>query len=271
MKIPAPVSIAEMTASSFLGVTVHRATMRQLSQSVQGAIGAGRRMIIANHNLHSLYLFHRDPQFREIYEIADLVHADGMSMVLLSALTGAPLAREHRTTYVDWMPDLVALAAANRWRLFYVGSKPGVAAQGAARLRQKWPGLEIETEHGYFDAARMSPENRRILRRIQEYRPHILLVGMGMPRQERWIAENFSELPANVILPAGAAIDYIAGAVATPPRWTGRLGVEWLFRFLSEPRRLARRYFIEPWFIAWLVVSHVCGRREKSVFENKSV
>jgi N-acetylglucosaminyldiphosphoundecaprenol N-acetyl-beta-D-mannosaminyltransferase len=240
--------------SSFLDIAVHRLTKDELTQTVREAIENGRRSIIANHNLHSLYLFHRDKTFREFYKLAGVVHADGIGVVLLSALGGRRLKREHRTTYADWMPDLIALAARNRWRLFFVASKPGIAAQGAARLREQWPGLRIETAHGYFDAARGSPDNRRLLGRIREYRPHILFAGMGMPRQERWIAENLADLECDVVLQAGAVMDCIAGAVVTPPRWTGRLGLEWLFRLTIEPRRLAFRYLIEPWYIARLVL-----------------
>jgi N-acetylglucosaminyldiphosphoundecaprenol N-acetyl-beta-D-mannosaminyltransferase len=243
--------------SSFFDICVHRVTKDQLNGAVVEAISCDRRTLIANHNLHSLYLFHRNPSFRSFYKLADIVHADGLGIVLLSALSDMPLQREHRTTYVDWMPDLVALAAVNRWRLFYLGSKPDVAARGAAKLLEEWPDLQIETQHGYFDATRSGPENRRLLQRIREYKPDVLLVGMGMPRQERWIVENFPDLCCKVILPAGAAMDYIAGVVPTPPRWTGRLGLEWLFRLLIEPKRLASRYLIEPWSIAALVIVHL--------------
>lgn len=213
--------------------------------------------MIANHNLHSLYLFHRDKSFREFYKLPDLVHADGMGIVLLSALSKRRLKAQHRTTYVDWMPDLVAMAARRGWRLFYVGSRPGIADRGAAIMRQSWPQLQIETSHGYIDATRGSDENQKLLQRIRDCEPHILLVGMGMPRQERWIAENLADLPCNVILPAGAAIDYVAGVVSTPPRWMGRLGLEWLFRLVSESKRLAFRYLIEPWYVARLVALHI--------------
>ena len=86
-----------------------------------------------------------------------------------------------------------------------------------------------------------------MLREITDWRPDVLLVGMGMPRQERWIARHQHDLPPCVTFPVGAAFDYEAGAVATPPRWTGRFGVEWLYRFATEPRRLFTRYFVEPW------------------------
>lgn len=247
--------------ASFLDICVHRLTQAQLNQAVREAAVRPGRTVIANHNLHSLYLFHRDKRFREFYEYADVVHADGAGIVLLSVLSRSRLGRDHRTTYVDWMPDLAAMAAGEGWRIFYVGSKPGVAEQGAAKLRERHPELQIATAHGYFDSRRDSIENRALLSRLRDYRPRLLLVGMGMPRQERWIMDNLVDLECNVVFQAGAAMDYIAGAVPTPPRWTGRLGIEWLFRLMIEPRRLASRYLIEPWYIAGLVISRLLSPR----------
>ena len=89
---------------------------------------------------------------------------------------------------------------------------------------------------GYFDARYGSSENEALLGRINAYRPDLLMVGMGMPRQEIWTQENFARLNADVILSSiGAAFDYIAGAVPTPPRWSGRMGLEWFFRLAHEP------------------------------------
>ena len=86
-----------------------------------------------------------------------------------------------------------------------------------------------------------------MLEEIAAFRPDVLLVGMGMPRQEAWIERTFERLPSCPILPVGAAFDYEAGVVATPPSWTGRLGLEGVWRLFSEPRRMAARYLLEPW------------------------
>jgi N-acetylglucosaminyldiphosphoundecaprenol N-acetyl-beta-D-mannosaminyltransferase len=103
---------------------------------------------------------------------------------------------------------------------------------------------------GFFDASCGSAENEALIQRINDYQPDLLVVGMGMPRQEFWTQENFARLKAHVILSSnGAAFDCIAGAVPFPPRWSGRLGLEWLFRFYHEPRRLFSRYVIEPWYV----------------------
>jgi N-acetylglucosaminyldiphosphoundecaprenol N-acetyl-beta-D-mannosaminyltransferase len=92
-------------------------------------------------------------------------------------------------------------------------------------------------------------ENKSVLQQIADFQPHLLMVGMGMPRQELWIEANLNAIQANVILATGAVLDYVAGVIPTPPRWSGPLGLEWAFRLASEPKRLTPRYLIEPWTI----------------------
>jgi N-acetylglucosaminyldiphosphoundecaprenol N-acetyl-beta-D-mannosaminyltransferase len=237
-----------------LGIKVNALTLKNLNTLVEQAIKFKKHQIIGNHNLHSVYLFHQDPKMRSFYDQADYIQIDGMPIVLLGRLFGLPLQRQHRVTYADWTPHIIAQAAQNGWRIFYLGGKPGVAEIGANRLRQQYPTLEVATAHGYFNTQPTSAENQSILAAIQAYKPHILMVGMSMPRQEHWILDNLEQITANVILPSGAAIDYVAGVVPTPPRWAGTLGLEWLFRLVAEPKRLWQRYLIEPWFLLkWFV------------------
>lgn len=240
---------------TFLGVWVNALAISELNALIADAITGSQHWIIANHNLHSIYLYHHDPKMRAFYAKANYIHVDGMALVLLGRLMGLPLKREHRVTYADWTIPLIAEAAQRGWRVFYLGSKPAVADRGARILQERFPSLQIATAHGYFNARRDSQENQAVLAAINAYQPHVLMVGMSMPRQEHWVLDNLEQLCANAILPAGAAMDYVAGAVPTPPRWAGRLGLEWLFRLVAEPRRLWRRYFVEPWFLLKLFLA----------------
>lgn len=234
---------------SFLGISVQPSTLAELNAIVANMIENREKGVIANHNLHSLYLFHRLPRFREFYGKARWTHIDGMPIVALARLYGYPISRDHRVTYADWVCPLMCAASENNWRVFYLGSKPCIAEIGAEILREQFPSLQLQAMHGYFDTDRYGPQNEQVLAAIEAYKPNLLMVGMGMPRQELWIQENFDALNANVILPSGAAIDYIAGAVPTPPRWAGRIGLEWAFRLAAEPKRLWQRYLIEPWSV----------------------
>lgn len=246
-----------------LGVTVNPLTIENLHTLIAEAVKNHQRCIIANHNLHSIYLYHHDWKMRAFYAQTNYVHIDGMAIVLLGKLLHLPLNPEHRVTYVDWIKPLMAEAVQQGWRIFYLGSKAGIADKGASILRQWFPGLQIATTHGYFDARPNSNENQAILKMINTYQPHVLMVGMSMPRQEHWVLDNIEQLCANAILNVGAAIDYVAGEVPTPPRWTGRFGLEWLFRLLVEPSRLWRRYLIEPWFIFKLFFSSLLNQQTR--------
>ncbi len=243
-----------LTPIEILDVKVHALPISQLNALIVQAVAEKRRWIIANHNLHSLYVYHHDAKMQAFYQRSDFIHIDGMALILLGNLLGCSLRREQRVTYVDWLPALMRQAVQQRLRVFYLGSKPSVVERGAAILRHQFPGLEIATAHGYFNPEPGSLESQAIVNTINAYRPHVLMVGMGMPKQEHWILEHINALQANVVLSCGAAIDYVAGAIPTPPRWAGKIGLEWLFRLVAEPRRLGQRYLIEPWFILKLLL-----------------
>lgn len=226
---------------------------------VTEAIQNHKHWIIGNHNLHSVYLWYQEHRMRQFYDAAEFIHIDGMFLILLANLLGMPLKRENRTTSLDFFPILATRAVKEKWRIFYLGSKPGVGAKAAAQLQLKYPGLQIRTHHGFFDAIRYSQENQRVLAEIKTYEPQVLLVGMGMPRQEAWILENLRDIGANVIFPVGALMDYISGEIPTPPRWIASVYMEWMYRLFSEPKRLWHRYLVEPWFVCAQVAKYcVC-------------
>ncbi|MBT8400866.1 MAG: WecB/TagA/CpsF family glycosyltransferase, partial [Rhodothermia bacterium] len=176
-------------------------------------------------------------------------------------IAGVPLERDKRVTYVDWLDPLMRTCRDHGFRVFSLGGKPGVGERAAAVLRDRHTGLDISARHGYFDVTPGSAENEDVLSAIEEYRSDVLIVGMGMPRQEHWIMGNLNRVEAKVILPAGACMDYVAGVVPTPPRWAGQLGVEWLFRLVAEPGRLGRRYLFEPWALLPLLGKDVIRNR----------
>lgn len=249
-----------------LGVKVNLLSMKQLNFLIDETIRLNQKRIIANHNLNSLYIFHHNPMMRKFYSVVDYVHIDGMALVLLGKLLKLPFKREHRVTYADWVWSLMEQAVENNWRILYLGSKPGVAERGAKILKDRYPGLDIATVHGYFS---LHNQNHKVIEKINTYRPNVLMVGMGMPRQEEWILNNIHQIDANIVLPSGACIDYIAKEIATPPRWMGQVGLEWLYRLITEPKRLWRRYLIEPWFIAKLFLEEYIFNLTRSLFLNR--
>lgn len=127
----------------------------------------------------------------------------------------------------------------------FLGAKPGVAEQAARRLQEENPGLRvIFTGDGYFDRSRGSTQNQSIIQAINACSPDLLVIGMGMPAQERWLDDNWDELNCRAALPIGAGFDYLAGEVTRAPRWMTDRGLEWLGRLWVEPGRLWKRYLL---------------------------
>ncbi|HEV2082016.1 MAG TPA: WecB/TagA/CpsF family glycosyltransferase [Brevundimonas sp.] len=213
-------------------------------------IGDGRKAVVANHNLHSLALMRSTPELRRFYQRADLIEVDSRPLLAFARLLRLAARPMHRCTYLDWRDHFWSLADRENWRVFYLGGAPGVAEEAARRIGRARPGAVIGARHGHFDAAAGSADNADILGEIARFRPNVLMVGMGMPRQELWIADHLDALPDCVVLNVGAAFDYEAGVQKAAPRWMGRLGLEWLFRLVADPARLFHRYVVEPWALA---------------------
>ncbi|HZK99704.1 MAG TPA: WecB/TagA/CpsF family glycosyltransferase [Caulobacteraceae bacterium] len=230
-----------------MGGSVDLVTGEEVLRFAAGRIAAGAKAIVANHNAHSLALMRRDPAMRDFYAMADVVEVDSMPLIAWGRLLGLRLEPRHRATYLDWREDFWRMARDGGWRVFYLGGAPGVAEAAAAAIARRWPEARIGVHQGFFDQDTASGENRAVVEAINAFAPDVIFVGLGMPLQERWIAANHAGLRQGVVFSVGGAFDYEAGVQLAPPRWAGRAGLEWLFRFAADPRRLFIRYFVEPW------------------------
>ena len=248
-----------------LGQPMDLVRSEEVLHFIAGRVEQGSGAIIANHNVHSLYLLRRSAGLQAFYEHADLVEVDSTPLLLWAKFTARKSSRRfHRCTYLDWRNAFWSVASRRHWKVFYLGAAPGVAAMAAERIAREFPNVTIAVHNGYFDATLGSEDNERVLGKIAEFGPQILLVGMGMPRQEEWIAQNITVLKGYVVLSVGAAFDYEAGVQQAAPRWAGKLGMEWLYRLVSNPRRMVRRYCVEPWFlIAMLIRDWHAARRQQ--------
>lgn len=240
-------SRAFIRRAKLLGADVDLVTREGVLDFVASAAEAGDRAIVANHNLHSVYLSRHDADMASFFDQADLIEIDSMPMVYWGRLLGLPTAPTNRCTYLDWREGFWRMAAERRWRVFFLGAADGVVEEAARRMMAAWPGVEIATHHGYFDTMPGSAENQAVIDQINDFEPHIVMVGMGMPIQELWVSRNARFLKRGVMLTVGAAFDYEAGIQGAAPRILGQLCLEWLYRLLLDPRRLSRRYLFEPW------------------------
>lgn len=230
----------------FADVSVQAITQAELTEFCLSQINAGRISLIANHNLHSIYLVREKKKMKMFYDQAVITHADGMAAAMLFKLLNPAIGRAHRTTYVDWFPELLTVFDRLEARMAYVGGIPKTVSIAAEKLSSQYPGIRAHFQHGYFDKETNGEENKRVICELRQFRPQVVFLGMGMPVQEEWFVDNLNDLPPAVYFQAGAALDYWSGVVHTPPRWMGRTGTEWLYRLCCEPRRLWKRYLWEP-------------------------
>lgn len=233
-----------------LGLWVNLVESSAIIAMYAAAIAAKRRLLVGSVNLHTVYCHKTDATVRDFFAAADVVYIDGMPIVWWLKCLGADAAARHRATFADWLPTLLARARDEGWRVYYLGNRPGVTEEVAIRFRARLPGLQIRTAHGHFDQTPKGPENRTVIADIRAFAPDILLVGMGIPQQERWVLAHAADLEVPVIHRCGATADFFAGVNPLAPRWLARLGLEGVFRLATRPRRLWRRYLVEPWFLA---------------------
>ena len=241
-----------------LGAEVDIVTPSGVMQFLAERIASGERGIVANHNFHSLCLYQKHAPMRAFYQRADLIEIDSTPLIAWARLLGYKVTTAHRSTYLDFRETFWDLVLKNGWRVYHVGGLPEHAELSRQAIVARYPDVQLYTHSGYFDI--VGAENDALLADLNEKAPHVVLIGMGMPRQEVWIERNYDRMPKSVILPVGGAFDYEAGVTYTPPRWTGRVGVEWLVRFIHEPSRLFDRYFVEPWELLPLFFKDL-GRR----------
>jgi len=240
-----------------LGQTVDLVRPEEVLHHVETWVEARRKVLIANHNLNSLALLQKHPRLQRFYDRADLVEVDSTPLIHFARLLGLQGKAFHRCTYLDWRDHFWSLVDRKGWRVMYIGGAPHVVERARGRLASEYPNADIRARDGFFVATPGSRDNAVVVAEVKAFDPHILFVGMGMPRQELWILDNLDALPDCAVFSVGAAFDYEAGEQKAAPRWMGRMGLEWLFRLVHDPRRLARRYLIEPWSLSQLIVAYV--------------
>lgn len=226
-----------------LGTRIDPVDQLTLQKQLKQIIEANKKALVLNVNVNCLNLAYKQVWLREYLNAAELVFCDGSGVILGARLLGYRI--PERITYANWMWDLAEFAEAHGITFFFLGARPGVAEKAAARLKDRFPNIKIEsTMHGYFDKKLHGPDNEEVIKLINGAKPNILIVCFGMPLQERWLMENWDRIDANIALTGGAAFDYVSGELRRPHRWLTEHNLEWLGRLLIEPGRLWRRYII---------------------------
>lgn len=233
---------------SLYGIRMNALERRDLIELLGRAKSSHEKLLLLHHNLHSLFLYETHSTFNASYELASKVYIDGLPIVWLGKAAGLPLKAAHRVTLLDSFEAVIEEASKQGWRIFYLGSTEAVLAKGLSMLRESYPRLNISGRNGFF--AKSGPENEEVVSQINDFKPDILFAGMGMPVQEVWLADNYSRLDVSAAISCGGTMDYVTGNAYRPPAWAGPLGLYGIFRLFHDPKRLWRRYLVEPLFLA---------------------
>jgi N-acetylglucosaminyldiphosphoundecaprenol N-acetyl-beta-D-mannosaminyltransferase len=253
---------ADIPRANILGVSISAVNMAQAVDIIEGWLTRGEQNYICVTPAHGVMDCRRDPELNWIFNHSGLTTPDGMSIVWLLRLKG------YRHVKRVYGPDLL-LALCERsletgWRHFFYGGAPGVAERLSAHLAARFPWLQVAGIYAPPFGPITENEDHAITARINAAQPDIVWVGLSTPKQERWMAQHIGKLNAPVLVGVGAAFDFLSGSKPHAPRWIQRSGFEWLFRLVTEPRRLWRRYIQYPYFL-WLVLGQMLGLKHYPV------
>ena len=223
-----------------MGCAVDNLNMAETLDVVEGFIRSGKPHQHVVVNVDKIVKANRDPALRQIINDCDLINADGMPVVWASRLLGKPL--KERVTGVDLFEALMARAADKGWRVFLLGAREEVVS-GVARLYPaRYPGLTLA---GYRNGYWTPEEEEKVVADIAATRPDILFVAISSPKKEAFLARYQAAMKVPFAMGVGGTFDVAVGLVKRAPVWMQNAGLEWFYRFLQEPRRMFRRYFID--------------------------
>jgi len=234
-----------MTSRFSIGsVPFDNTTVSYVLETITRLIVSRRGGFIVTPNIDHIVIAHRDVRLRDVYRRARLSLPDGQPVVWMARLLGAGAVP--KISGSDLIEPLMAHAAEHAHPVFLFGASPESSAEAARRLEQRYPRLRIVGRDTSLLSSHdtTAPEDSPVVQAIRASGAHIVVVAMGAPKQELWMARHADALRPAVLLGLGASLDFVAGTVTRAPRWLSNAGLEWLYRLAQEPRRLAYRYLV---------------------------
>lgn len=233
-----------MDQITLMGIRMDNVTLEEALSRVQACIEAREKMYVVTPNVDHVVKLQHDERFREAYAHAGLVAVDGSPIFQAAKWYGTPF--KEKICGPRLAESAVRMASENGYSVFFLGAAPGVADLAAGKLLVKYPGFRYAGSYAPPVGFEHSEQERsRIIQVINDAHPDIVIAGMGSPKTEIFLMEIYSSLDACVSFSTGAAIDFMAGKVSRCPAWVNRIGMEWFYRFIREPRRLFKRYFVD--------------------------
>lgn len=244
-----------MQKPQLLNTYVNNLTMSETIDAVEELIKSEKKSYVVAINVDVVIKIENDPYLKKIVDNADMVLVDGKPLVWISNFYGKPL--KAKISGSDLVPLLCEEASKKQYSIFIIGGKEGVAEQAKQNLEKRLPGIRIVGTYApTYGFEKNDAELNKINTLLSEAKPDLLIACFGCPKQEKWIFENISKYDAKVSICAGATVDFLAGNIKRAPRWMSEHGLEWLYRFLQEPKRMFKRYFIDDMKIFRLILKY---------------
>lgn len=233
-----------MSRMKFLNTEVDNLSMDEALKRINQLVIERKPSYVVTPNVDHIVKLDSDKKFREVYEDADLILTDGMPLIWISKLKGTPI--KEKVSGSDLFPKICELSAQKGYSIFLLGAAEGIAEKAAERLGNKYKNLRIVgTYSPKYGFEKDEKEIDKISSIIKLAKPDILAVGLGAPKQEKFIHEFKDKLEVPVSLAIGASIDFEAGNVERAPKWMQKYGLEWFYRLCREPKRMFRRYLVD--------------------------
>lgn len=244
-----------MARMKFMNTEIDNLTMAESLETIEGLISQNRNAYVVTPNIDHIVQLERGGELCEAYKKADLILTDGKPLLWIAKWYGTPI--KEKVSGSDLFPRLCKMAVEKHYKMFFLGAAEGVAARAAENLMRRFPGLEVTgTYSPPYGFENDRDEMYRIEKMIKKAKPHILIVGLGCPKQELFMLHNCNKLGVPISLGLGGSLDFEAGNIKRAPKWVSEHGFEWLYRIFQDPRRLAKRYLIDDRKIFGLIIKY---------------
>jgi N-acetylglucosaminyldiphosphoundecaprenol N-acetyl-beta-D-mannosaminyltransferase len=233
-----------MARIKFMNTNIDNLTMAETLHEIDKLIQKKNCSYVVTPNVDHIVRLEKDVELQKVYKNASLILTDGKPLIWISKWYKTPI--KEKISGSDLFPKVCELAANKNYTMYLLGAAEGVADIAAKNLMKKYPGLNVVgTYSPPFGFEKNEQEMNKIKTQIQEVHPDILIVGLGCPKQEKFMYYHCKELGVPISFGLGASIDFEAGNIKRAPKWMSNHGLEWLYRFSKEPKRLFKRYFVD--------------------------
>ena len=233
-----------MTRLKFMNTEIDNLTMEETLQVVDRLIKEDKAAYVVTPNVDHIVQLETNKELQDVYANASLILTDGKPLQWIAKWYGTPI--KEKISGSDLFPRLCDMAARKGYKMFFLGAAEGVATKAAENLINRYNGLQVVGTYSPPYGFEKSPEEMlKIIRLIKEAAPDMLIVGLGCPKQEKFMYHHCRELGVPISFGLGASFDFEAGNIKRAPKWMSEHGLEWLFRITQDPQRMAKRYLVD--------------------------